>query len=211
MHRAARSSSRGTCPCSQSGAYRAPSRPARVHGQEQRLFIVRRTLTACPRVAACSGLRERVGSATQRSGERSWLPVEDDLRAERHHEAHPEARGARIVRARDDFLQPVEGEVMLHRPLPYHVHEHVAAFVERRWRRLRAGIDPRQLGRRIARTVDVQKQQPGRSNVPCLLQMDLLALPEPGPLRGRGGLLGDHKRAEENGDREGLHARESSC
>ena len=99
--------------------------------------------------------RQRVARA-----KRGLPAAADDLRAEPHHETHAEPRrAARIVRARDDVLQTLEGQVVLARPLPADdVHVHVAVRIERRAGGLRAPVDPRQLVGRITRAVDVQKE-----------------------------------------------------
>jgi hypothetical protein len=126
----------------------------------------------------------------------------DDLRPQPHDEPHPEAgRAAGVVRLRDDRLQPFERQVVLPRPRAADdVHVHVAVRVERRVGRLRARVDPRQLGRRIAGVVDRLEEQPLVTRVLRGGQPDVLALPEPGPFRLGAGRGGDGEEEHEGGD-----------
>ena len=178
---------------------------ARLHGKEERLVV-----TAHQRVPETVYAGERPHPRRQRDTrlQRALAAAGDDLRPERHHEAHAEPGGAaRIVRARHDPLKAFEGQPVLDRPPPPHlVHEQVTAGIQRRPCSPRARVDPRQLVGRIPRAVDVEEQEADIAGVTRLLEVDLLALPEPGPLRGGGGGSGRDERTGQRDEREGLHA-----
>jgi hypothetical protein len=182
-----------------------PKLAARLHGQSQ-VAVVRTHQRVADAVHA--GVRPVARRQLHALRERAAPAAADDLRAEVHHEPHPEARGARrVVRARDVVHQPRERDVVLGAVAASDlVHQRVAVAFERRSGRASPRVDARQLVGGIAGAVDVLQEEAHVARPLRVRTADLLALPQPraGSIRARA--AGEEcKDNERRGDDQASH------
>ena len=118
-------------------------------------------MSAWPRLCTQVNCRIRVGSESH-VAQRALAAGRDDLRAEPHDEAHPEAGRAAgsFERGTTDCSRSSVRWCSTRPRASDDVHVHVAVRLERPARRLGAHVDPRQLVRRVAGAVDVLEEQP---------------------------------------------------